>query len=358
MSTVYLILENGSVFKGCSFGAKGEAVGEVVFTTGMTGHIESLTDPNNYGQIVTHTFPLLGNYGVIPDDFESNCNSAIGCIVKHQCQEPSNFRSEGTLDAFLKSRNIIGICGIDTRKLTKIIRENGTMNAMITDTIPENFDMNLYITIDRLKLHKLSNAVDAVSTKEKYTINDGGKYRIALLDLGVKNSLKKALIQHDCAVTVYPFDTPPQEILAENPNGIVISGGPGDPADCKDIQDNIKMMTGVPILGIGLGHQLLAAANRFKTTKMRHGHRGSNQPSKDLMSGKVHIVKQNHSYTVEFEKTDRAEQWFKNVNDGSCDGIIYNDMPAMSVQFHPNDYVIGEFVGKICGTHPRAYRPK
>jgi carbamoyl-phosphate synthase small subunit len=348
----YLILENGEIFKGRAFGAEGEVVGETVFTTGMTGYLETLTDKSYYGQIITQTFPLIGNYGVIENDFESGCISACGYIVKHWCQEPSNFRSEGVLDTFLKSKGIVGLYGIDTRRLTKIIREYGVMNGKIART-PDGCDIN------EIKNYKITDAVSSVSTKEAYSENAGGKYKVALMDYGLKDNIKRCLLKRGCAVTVFPHNTTPEEIKRFAPDGIMLSNGPGDPSENTAVISNLRelMKSGIPIFGICLGHQLLALASGFKTEKLKYGHRGANQPAKDLKTGRTYITSQNHGYAVVSGSIDKneAEEWFVNVNDNTCEGIIYKNAPVFSVQFHPEacggpldtSYLFDRFIEKI-----------
>lgn len=329
----YLVLENGEIFQGKSFGSKREAVGEIVFTTGMTGYIENLTDLSFYGQIIVHTFPLIGNYGVIPNDFESKKAGPAAVIVKEWCQEPSNFRSEKNLDQFLKEHNIPGLYGIDTRALTKIIREHGNLNGMIT-TNPR--------VIDKLdwKDYRLYNPVASVSTKAVYEEKtEKSKYKVAFLDFGLKENIKRELLKRGCDLTVFPYNSNRDIILKSNPDGIVLSNGPGDPEDNKEVVRNLKKIieTNLPIFGICLGHQLLALANGFQTTKLKYGHRGSNQPVIEHSTGRVYMSSQNHGYAVENESIDNtiAIPLFNNLNDGTCEGIEYKKHPVFSVQFHP-----------------------
>ncbi|MDR0322129.1 MAG: carbamoyl phosphate synthase small subunit [Treponema sp.] len=332
--TAYLILENGITFEGKFFGKQGEITGEIVFTTGMTGYLETLTDPSYYGQIVLQTFPLIGNYGIIPTDFESAAVSARAYVVKHPCQNPSNFRSEGSLDAFLKERGVIGIYGIDTRALTKIIRENGVMNGKITSVKPTGKISN------DIKSYKIENSVPSVSAGEKkFYKSENSKYTVALYDFGSKENIRRELNRLGCDVWKFPCNSTHEEILKISPDGIMLSNGPGDPADNKEIIKNLKSLlkSGVPIFGICLGHQLLALASGFNTNKLKYGHRGANQPVKDTQSGKVYITSQNHGYAVVSKTIDVriADEWFINVNDGTCEGIAYKNAPAFSVQFHP-----------------------
>jgi len=335
----YLILENGVIFEGRSFGAQGDVTGEIVFTTGMTGYLETLTDPSYCGQIVLQTFPLIGNYGVIPEDFESANIGVKAYIVKYPCTTPSNFRSENNIDAFLKARGIIGLCGIDTRALTKIIRENGVMNGRITSCAPENTDC------EKIKNYAVKNPISSVSIHKKNLYNNeektGGvtvkKHRIAMMDFGAKRGIADALSAKGCDVWIFPYDTASEEILKIKPDGIMLTNGPGDPADSGNtaIIETIKSLikTDIPIFGICMGHQLLALANGYKTRKLKFGHRGANQPVKDTQTGRVYITSQNHGYEVVTGKESQCSYSFINVNDGSCEGLDYG--VSFSVQFHP-----------------------
>ncbi len=328
----YLVLENGRIFEGFSFGAAGEAIGEIVFTTGMTGYLETLTDKSYYGQIIVQTFPLIGNYGVIPDDFESRTVSARGYIVRYWCEEPSNFRSRGTIDSFLKEQNIVGLYGIDTRELTKILRVQGTMNGMIT-TDPRKADL------EKIRAYRITEAVESVSVREISVLNPGGKYSVALFDYGYKENIARELIKRDCRVTLVPCDTTAEKIKELAPDGIMLSNGPGDPAQNTKIINNLKeiLNLNIPVFGICLGHQMLALSHGFRTEKMKFGHRGANQPVKDLVTGKTYITSQNHGYAVRMDTIYReiADVWFVNINDNTCEGIRYLHRPVFSVQFHP-----------------------
>jgi carbamoyl-phosphate synthase small subunit len=325
----YLVLQNGMVMKGCSFGSRGDITGEVVFATGMTGYLETLTDPSYYGQIVLQTFPLIGNYGVIPPDFESANVGAKAYIVKCPCQNPSNFRSENNLDNFLKERKIIGLYGIDTRALTRIIRENGVMNGKIT------MDPSVESDIAEAKAYSIVDAVSAVSSRSVAKIMpDKSKVvrRVALMDFGAKRGIANALAARGCEVWIFPHDTGAQEILKMKPDGIMLSNGPGDPAEPANngIIETLRVLqqSKTPIFGICLGHQLLALANGYKTKKLKFGHRGANQPVKDASTGRVYITSQNHGYAVV-----AGNGSFVNVNDGTCEGMDYGN--SFSVQFHP-----------------------
>lgn len=334
MSKLYLILENGMSFEGEGFGCDGDITGEIVFTTGMTGYLETLTDRSYHGQIVLHTFPLIGNYGIIPSDFESSFVGPLAYIVKTPCQAPSNFRCEGTLDTFLKDKGIVGLSGIDTRAVTKIIREYGVMNGRITKLPPSE------VSLEEIKSYSIINAVENVSCKEATLYKaEEPKYTVALFDFGLKENIKRELLKRGCNVWVLPYNTTPEEVLSLNVDGIMLSNGPGNPKDNNLIIDNIKelMQTNIPIFGICLGHQLLALASGFDTHKLKYGHRGANQPVKDVNSKRVYISSQNHGYAVTQESIDPAiaSEWFINVNDKTCEGLWYKQVPAFSVQFHP-----------------------
>jgi len=334
MSKLYLILENGMSFEGKGFGSEGDVTGEIVFTTGMTGYLETLTDMSYHGQIVLHTFPLIGNYGIIPSDFESKSIGPLAYIVKTPCQAPSNFRSEGTLDTFLKEKGIVGLYGIDTRAVTKIIREYGVMNGRITKQHPSE------VSLEEIKAYRIKNAVENVSCKKpSYCKAEGARYTVALLDFGFKENIKRELLKRGCNVWVLPYNTSVKDLVSLGVDGIMLSNGPGDPKDNTMVISNIRemMKTGIPIFGICLGHQLMALASGFDTHKLKYGHRGANQPVKDLMTGRVYISSQNHGYAVTKESIDPriAYEWFVNVNDKSCEGLWYKCVPAFSVQFHP-----------------------
>lgn len=330
----YIVLENGQVFKGKPFGAEREVVGELVFTTGMTGYLETLTDPSYYGQIVVQTFPLIGNYGIIPSDFESSSPKLKAYIVREWCQVPSNFRSEGELDTFLKVHHIVGVYGIDTRELTKIIREVGVMNAKIVTSLDD-----LDKVLAEIKDYGIIDAVQNVCIREISVakgVQEG--YKVVLWDFGAKENIRRELLKRGCEVITVPADTTAEEILKLKPDGVMLSNGPGDPADNKEIIAELTKLckSGIPIFGICLGHQLLALAQGAKTTKLKYGHRGANQPVKDLNTGRIYITSQNHGYAVVADSLPAyAHLSFLNANDGTCEGIEYQTMPAFSVQFHP-----------------------
>ena len=329
----FLILEDGTVFTGTSIGSTKEVISEIVFNTSMTGYLEVLTDPSYAGQAVVMTYPLIGNYGITPD-MESGRPWPDGYIVRELSRMPSNFRCEGTIQDFLLKHDIPGVAGIDTRALTKILREKGTMNGMITTN--ENF--NLDEIIPKLKAYTTGNVVDKVTYEAKTVLKGAGK-KVALLDLGAKNNIAKSLNDRGCEVTIYPAHTSAEEILSTNPDGIMLSNGPGDPKECTSIIAEIKKLydSEVPIFAICLGHQLMALATGADTHKMKYGHRGGNHPVKDLETGRVYISSQNHGYVVDVDKLDLtvAEPAFINVNDGTNEGLKYKNKNIFTVQFHP-----------------------
>jgi carbamoyl-phosphate synthase small subunit len=379
MNKAVLLLANGQVFEGNGFGASGCIIGEAVFTTGMTGYLETLTDPSYYGQIVTQTFPLIGNYGVIHPDFESEKSHVRGYIVRDFCDKPSNFRCEGDLDSFLKSNQIIGLCGIDTRKLTKVLREAGVMNGMLIsgdsaeakDAFDSLNDKNKKdALIQQIKSYTIKDAVKTVTcnavkieesadvvfetsakyravpvTKDGLKVNDeneamknGKGKRVVLWDFGAKANIRRELLKRGVEVITVKCDTKASEILKLNPDGVMLSNGPGDPSENVEIITEIKKIcdSGIPVFGICLGHQMLALAQGAKTLKLKYGHRGGNQPVKQLSTGRVYITSQNHGYAVDNDSLpNNVELSFVNTNDGTCEGITYTNIPAFSVQFHP-----------------------
>ena len=330
----FLILEDGTVFCGQSIGSTREVISEIVFNTSMTGYLEVLTDPSYAGQAVVMTYPLIGNYGICYEDMESERPWPDGYIVRELSRIPSNFRSQGTIQEFLAKHDIPGIAGIDTRALTKILREKGTMNGMITTN--ENY--NLEEVLPRLKDYTTGKVVEKVTCKEKYVLEGNGP-KVALMDFGAKKNIARNLNKRGCQVTVYPALTTAEEILADHPDGIMLSNGPGDPKECTSIIKEIKKLydSEVPIFAICLGHQLMALANGADTYKMKYGHRGGNHPVKDLKTGRVYISSQNHGYVVNTDTLDPsvAVPAFTNVNDGTNEGLAYTGKNIFTVQFHP-----------------------
>lgn len=397
-----LVLANGQVFEGKSFGASGCIIGEAVFTTGMNGYLETLTDPSYFGQIVTQTFPLIGNYGLIPNDLESSKIHVRGYIVRSWCEDPSNFRCEGEIDNWLKNQNVIGLYDIDTRALTKVLREAGVMNGMIiagdSEEAKKNFaalenESEKTQLLEKIKAYKIEKAVETVScdavkiekdaqavfaesaqykavpvradgTKEndpEIAMKDGCGKKVILWDFGAKANIRRELLKRGLEVVSMPCTATAAQILNENPDGIMLSNGPGDPSDNVTIIEEIRKILekDIPIFGICLGHQLLALAKGAKTSKLKYGHRGANQPVKHLSSGRVYISSQNHGYAVENETLPKgAVLSFVNTNDGTCEGVTYTDTPSFSVQFHPEassgpldtSFLFDEFV-KLINNH-------
>ena len=353
----FLILEDGTVFTGTSIGSKREMISEIVFNTSMTGYLEVLTDPSYAGQAVVMTYPLIGNYGICYEDMESTKAWPDGYIVRELSRLPSNFRSEATIQEFLEKQDIPGIAGIDTRALTKILREKGTMNGMITTN--EQYDLT--DVIGRLKAHVMEDVVTKVSCKEKYVL-EGSGLKVALMDFGAKKNIAKSLNERDCEVTVYPAWTTAEEIIASKPDGIMLSNGPGDPQACVKIIEEIKKLyeTDIPIFAICLGHQLMALANGADTHKLKYGHRGGNHPVKDLEQNRVYISSQNHGYVVDVDKLDESKiiPAFTNVNDTTNEGLKYVGKNIFTVQFHPeaspgpqdSSYLFDKFIDMMGGT--------
>jgi len=330
---LYLVLENGKIFKGKSFGAEKEVIAELVFSTAMTGYLEALTDNSYYGQALIQTFPLIGNYGIIPEDFKNDTPKLSAYIIKDPCENPSNFRADGLLSDYLKQKGIPGIYGIDTRALTKIIRENGVMNAKITDNIES-------VNLSEIKNYKICDAVKNVAKTEisEESGNDA-KYCIVLYDFGVSDDIKNELLKRNCRVVTVPYNTPAEVALSYKPDGIVLSNGPGNPAENTQSIEIVKELLdkNIPIFGISLGHQILALANGFTTEKLLYGHRGANQPVLRESDGKIYITCQNHGYVVAQKSiTKAAKQTYKNTNDNTCEGLEYTEKNAFSVQFTPD----------------------
>lgn len=350
----FLLLEDGTVFEGNSFGMEGQVVGEVVFNTGMTGYQEVLTDPSYCGQIVCMTYPLIGNYGVNIDDIESLRPQVKGFIVRELCKTPSNWRSIESLNEYLKRNEIIGLEGIDTRALTIILRNRGTMKGtIITGEAIEKLEEKLA----EVKNYTINNPVLQVTTPEiKHYAGEG--YRIALLDYGLKKNIVRSLQKRNCEVYVFPCTAAAEEVLAVEPDGIMLSNGPGDPKDCGFQIATIKKLIGEkPIFGICLGHQLTALANGADTEKLKYGHRGCNHPVKDLEKDMTYITSQNHGYTIVEESLNKEIMSVShiNMNDGTIEGIKYKNAPMFTVQFHPEAspgpgdtaYLFDEFIKMI-----------
>lgn len=389
----FLVLEDGTVFEGTHIGADKEVISEIVFNTSMAGYLEVLTDPSYAGQAVCMTYPLIGNYGICKEDMESLKPWPDGFIVRELSRIPSNFRCDMTIQQFLEENNVPGIAGIDTRALTKILREKGTMNGMITTN--EKFDLDE--VIPKLKKYTTGKVVEKVSCEEKYTVaartleengplsgsasfdkeayargerekkpslvqeSNGAGLKVALMDFGAKKNIADSLAARGCEVTVYPALTPAEEIIADCPDGIMLSNGPGDPKECASIIEEIKKLyaTEIPIFAICLGHQLMALANGADTYKMKYGHRGGNHPVKDLATGRVYISSQNHGYVVDTDNLDPAVAVpaFVNVNDGTNEGLSYTGKNIFTVQFHPeacpgpqdSGYLFDRFINMMKG---------
>ena len=330
----YLILEDGSVYDGENIGALREAVSEIVFNTSMTGYLEVMTDPSYAGQAVVMTYPLIGNYGICYEDMESDRPWIDGLIVRELSEVASNFRNEDSIQNFLIKNNIPCICGIDTRDLTKRLREHGTMNGFIT--VDSSFVVEKIL--QRIKEYSVKGVVKRTSTKEAYSLPGKGK-RVVLIDFGAKKNIARQLQKRGCEVIVVPCDTKAKEILKLKPDGIMLSNGPGDPKENVDIIKEIKKLydTDIPIFAICLGHQLMALATGANTYKLRYGHRGGNHPVKDLETGRTYISSQNHGYAVDESTLDKniCVPAFVNVNDGTNEGLRYINKKIFTVQYHP-----------------------
>ncbi len=362
----FLILEDGTVFEGIHIGADKEMISEIVFNTSMAGYLEVLTDPSYAGQAVCMTYPLIGNYGICTEDMESGRPWPDGFIVRELSGIASNFRSDRSIQQFLTEYDIPGIAGIDTRALTRLLREKGTMNGMITT----DASYQLETVLPKLKAYTTGKVVEKVTCKEKYQVRgsrsldengpvsgsavytgekekkptlvralSGAGKRVALLDLGMKYNIADSLAKRGIDVTVYPAFTTAQEILNDKPDGIMLSNGPGDPKECEDVIREIRKLyeADVPIFAICLGHQLMALATGGDTYKLKYGHRGGNHPVKDLQTGRVYISSQNHGYVVDMDKLDAniARPAFINANDGTCEGLSYVGKNIFTVQYHP-----------------------
>lgn len=350
----YLILEDSTIYKGNVFGYLEETVGEIVFNTGMTGYQEVLTDPSYYGQIVTMTYPLIGNYGVNIDDNESKKSHVKGFIVREYCEFPSNFRVSDTIDEYLKKNKILGLAGIDTRSLTKRLREQGTMKGSIV--LEKDYDIEKVLS--SIKAYTFNDAVKKVTRENIEIFNEKGEKTVALLDYGVKNNIVNNLTSRGCKVVVFPATSTAQEIMSYKPDGIMLSNGPGDPKDCDfEIKQIKELINKLPMFAICLGHQLVALALGGNTVKLKYGHRGCNHPVREIASGRTYITSQNHGYCVEEDSLgkDIAKITHINNNDNTVEGIEYINHNVFSVQFHPEanpgprdtEYLFNTFIDKI-----------
>ena len=319
----YLLLANGTVFEGRSCGEKGTVIGEVVFTTGVTAYQETLTDPSYYGQIVTQTFPLIGNYGVNEADAESNDTYLSGYIIREWCNTPSNFRSEGDINDFLIRHNVIGIHNIDTRCLTRMIRETGVMNGMITT---EDVYANKDAYLEQIRAFSIQNAVKSVTdTQIRVYGEEDAPLRVVLFDFGYKRNIRRMLIERGCQVYVVPATTTAEQIRQINPDGIMLSNGPGNPEENVDVIENLKQICklGIPIFGICLGHQLMALAHGARTEKLKYGHRGGNQPVIDLEHDRTYVTSQNHGYAVVADSLDPKVAVLTHINANDKTSDLY-----------------------------------
>ncbi|MCH5287040.1 MAG: glutamine-hydrolyzing carbamoyl-phosphate synthase small subunit [Christensenellaceae bacterium] len=334
MKKGYLLLANGQLYEGTLMGAEKSVMAELVFTTAMTGYLETLTDPSYEGQIVIQTFPTIGNYGVIPPDFESRAPKLSGYIAREICDEPCNFRNEGRLNDWLVAQGIPCLTGVDTRALTRTIRNAGVMNAALLTEKPDDIGA----LAEQLKALPFHPSIQDVTCEGIQQARTEGEYRVALWDFGAKENIQRELEKRGCAVTVVPASATAKDILALNPDGLMLSNGPGDPADNTEVIRNLQelMRHGLPTFGICLGHQLLALSQGAKTVKLKYGHRGANQPARDVKTGLSYMTSQNHGFAVDIDTLPAgASLRFVNGNDGTCEGIDYTEMPAFSVQFHP-----------------------
>jgi len=344
-----LLLEDGTVFKGQAFGAQGQKCGEVVFNTSMTGYQEILTDPSYHEQIVTMTYPLIGNYGTNAEDWESRKVFASGFVVKESCAYPSNWRNGATLDEYLKKNNVVGIEAIDTRKLVRHIRTEGAMRGIISST--ELGTKRLAAQLERYPGLVGRDIVKKVTVRKPYAWCKGvidvlggeqvvpaPKYKVVAFDFGMKRNILRLLVSHGCEVTVVPAKTPAADVLALKPDGVFLSNGPGDPAPVTYAVETIKALLGrVPIFGICLGHQILSLALGGRTYKLKFGHRGANHPVKNLKTGKIEITSQNHGFCVDLDSfADKdVELTHLNLNDNTCEGVRSKKRRAFAVQYHP-----------------------
>jgi carbamoyl-phosphate synthase small subunit len=351
-----LVLEDGTVFEGMAFGAKGEVFGEVVFNTSMTGYQEILTDPSYCGQIITMTYPLIGNYGINSEDFESRRPFCLGYVVHEFCEQPSNWRSGQTISSFLQEHGIPGIAGIDTRALTRRLRNHGTMGGVLASG--DNLDLAVLQAQAKKPLNMGGpDQVLTVTVQDSYTMPNDGK-RIVLMDFGAKTNIAHSLHNLGCEVIVVPAQTTATEVLNLNPDGIMLSNGPGDPEGVPFAVETVKNLIGKkPIFGICLGHQIIGLAMGGKTYKLKFGHRGANHPVKDLVTGRVHITSQNHGYAVDGDSLTDKELLVshRNLNDGTVEGLKHMSLPLFSVQYHPeaapgpwdSDYLFNQFMDMI-----------
>lgn len=357
MKKAYLLLADGTLFEGESVGAEGTSTAEIVFNTGMAGYQEVLTDPSYYGQTVCMTYPLIGNYGLNAEDFESRKCWVSGFIMREACRYPSNWRQDRSIDEYLKAENIVGLAGIDTRRLTRILRNSGVMNGILYS---EGYEPD-GAAIAAMKEYTVKDAVRTVTIDKPvcYPAEGEQKYRVALFDFGVKRNIQRELCARGCEVTVLPALTDPKDVLEGGYDGIMLSNGPGDPAENVEIIENLKQLipSGIPIFGICLGHQLMSLAIGAKTEKLKYGHRGVNHPVKDLAQDRTYITSQNHGYAVVGDTVDPAIARVShiNLNDNTCEGVEHINAPIFTVQYHPEvhpgpqdtSYLFDQFVSRM-----------
>lgn len=347
----YLVLENGEIFEGIRFGYERDIICEVVFNTSMTGYIEILTDPSCAGQGIVMTYPLIGNYGVINEDAESKRIWTSAIFIHELAEYESNFRTNKSLEIFLKENKVPGLKNINTRKLTKTLRDNGTMRGMVTSSIE-----NLEEIMNKIQAYKLGNVLDVVTSKTAITYASTRPKQIALIDYGSKDHIINSLLKRDVAVAVYPVNTPIEIILATRPDGIMLSNGPGNPNDCAEQVEVVKKIykTNIPVMGVGLGHQIMGLANGFKVEKLKYGHRGASHPVRNIETDRVYATSQNHGYVISKNsiKSDIADISYISLNDESVEGLKYIDKNIITVQFYPDactDYIYDEFIDMVNG---------
>lgn len=331
----YLVLATGQLYEGTLMGAERPVMAELVFTTGVVGYLETITDPCYRGQIVIQTFPSIGNYGVIPEDIEDAKPELSGYVVREMCDAPSNFRCKGKLEDYLREEGVPVLTGVDTRSLARQIRLSGVMNAAILPEKPENLDE----IVQQLRSLPFHPSLEDVTCDAVQPAGEKGLHHVVLWDFGAKANTQRELEKRGCRVTVVPASTSAEEILRLNPDGILLSNGPGDPADNVSVISELQELCRhrIPTFGIGLGHQLLALSQGASTVKLKYGHRGANQPIEDVKTGLCYLTSQNHGFAVDADTLFQgASLRFINRNDGTCEGIDYIDMPAFSVQFQPD----------------------
>lgn len=354
----FLVLEDGTWYAGRAVGARGKAIGDVAFVTAMTGYQEALTDPSFRGHLIVMTYPLVGNYGVNDEDAESSALHARALIMREMCETPSNWRAKGSLEAYLRKHGVVAVAGVDTRALVRHLGQVGPMRGVVATG-----EVDVALLAEEARQAPLLSDQDLVSevmTKEAYLYSEGEGPRVTVIDCGTRRSLLNSFVNRGCRVTVVPASSTADEIFATEPEGIVISNGPGDPMGTQHLVETVKQLVrsgGVPLLGIGLGHQVIALALGAKTVRLTRGHRGANQPVKDLESGRVYITAQNHGFAVVEGSWDDPDLLVthRNVNDGTIEGLSHRRLPIASVQFQPEvpsgladaAYIVDRFVSSL-----------